>query len=116
MEVHNTLEHDMDCFIKECAHLFHERSFILFFCIQLFKHRVNIAFQHALASTTEKKTALTGDVCSRPPITTRFHDLHAKDIRLSCKLLCFGNQACNYSCKKLLPSFGKMNPLPLELG
>jgi hypothetical protein len=25
MEVHDALGHDMDCFIKECAHLFHDR-------------------------------------------------------------------------------------------
>jgi hypothetical protein len=25
MEVHNTLEHDMDHFIKECAYVFHDR-------------------------------------------------------------------------------------------
>jgi hypothetical protein len=25
MEVHGAFRHDMDCFIKECAHLFHER-------------------------------------------------------------------------------------------
>jgi antirestriction protein len=26
MEVHNTPEHDMDCFIRECAHLFHNKQ------------------------------------------------------------------------------------------
>jgi hypothetical protein len=26
MEVHNTLGRDMDCFIKECARLFHDRQ------------------------------------------------------------------------------------------
>jgi hypothetical protein len=26
MEVHGTLEHDMDHFIKECAHLFHDKQ------------------------------------------------------------------------------------------
>jgi hypothetical protein len=26
MEVHGTFERDMDCFIKECAHLFHDRQ------------------------------------------------------------------------------------------
>jgi hypothetical protein len=25
MEVHDALGHDMDCFIKECAHLFNDR-------------------------------------------------------------------------------------------
>jgi hypothetical protein len=24
---------------------------------------------------------LAGDVCSRPPITIKFHDLHGRDIR-----------------------------------
>ncbi len=26
---------------------------------------------------------LTSDACSRPPITIRFHDLHAGDIRMA---------------------------------
>jgi hypothetical protein len=26
MEVHGTPERDMDCFIRECAHLFHDRQ------------------------------------------------------------------------------------------
>jgi hypothetical protein len=28
MEVHNALRHDMDCFIKECAFIFHNRQII----------------------------------------------------------------------------------------
>jgi hypothetical protein len=36
MEVHNTSRHDMDRFIKECAHLFHERSFILVYLHSIF--------------------------------------------------------------------------------
>jgi hypothetical protein len=37
MELHNTPEHDMDCFIKECARLFHDKQskdhLSLSFCI-----------------------------------------------------------------------------------
>jgi hypothetical protein len=29
----------------------------------------------------ERRIALVGDGCSRPPITIRFHDLHVNDIR-----------------------------------
>jgi hypothetical protein len=53
----------------------------LSFCIQFFRHHVNIAFQHTLLSTIERKIALTSDVCSRSPIIIRSHDLHACDIR-----------------------------------
>jgi hypothetical protein len=46
MEVHDTLGHNMDRFIKECAHLFHNRQLkghlSLFFCIQFCKQLVNI--------------------------------------------------------------------------
>jgi hypothetical protein len=42
---------------------------------------VNIVFQHALASTVERKIVLAGDVCSTPPIIISSHDLHVGDIR-----------------------------------
>jgi len=48
MEVHDALEHDMDRFIKEFVHLFHNRRskghLYLSFCIQFFKQHVNIVF------------------------------------------------------------------------
>jgi hypothetical protein len=48
MEVHDAPGHDMDCFIEECAHLFHDRQLrgyvSLFFCIQFFRQHVSIAF------------------------------------------------------------------------
>ncbi len=48
MEVHSALEYDMDHFIKDYAHLFHDKQsrghLSLSFCIQFFKHCVNIAF------------------------------------------------------------------------
>jgi hypothetical protein len=48
MEVHNTSECDMDHFIRECAHLFHDRwlgsHLSLSFCIQIFRQDVNIFF------------------------------------------------------------------------
>jgi len=85
MEVHNALRHDMDHFIKECAHLFHDKQLgghlSLSFYIQYFKQCVSIAFQCALASTIERKIALVGDACFRPPIIIRSHDLHVNDIR-----------------------------------
>jgi hypothetical protein len=37
MEVHVAPKRDMDCFIRECAHFFHDRqSRALSFCIQFF--------------------------------------------------------------------------------
>jgi hypothetical protein len=77
MEVHSAPRRDMDCFIRECAHLFHDRrprghlSFFSF--IQFFKQCVSMAL--------ERKIVLAGDACSRPPITSRSHDLRASDIR-----------------------------------
>jgi hypothetical protein len=53
----------------------------LSFCIQIFKQHINIVFHHALAFSIERKIALTCDVCSRPPITIRSHNLHVGDIR-----------------------------------
>ncbi len=42
---------------------------------------MNIILQCALTSVIGKKIALVGDVCSRPPIIFRYHDLHVGDIR-----------------------------------
>ncbi len=36
---------------------------------------------HALTYAIKRKIALVGDVCSRPPITIRSHDLHPDNIR-----------------------------------
>jgi hypothetical protein len=62
MEVHGALGDDMDRFIKECVHLFHDRQsgghLSLSLCIQFFKQVVSIALQRALASTIERKIAL----------------------------------------------------------
>jgi len=57
------------------------RSFILVFLHSIFKQCVNIVIQHALTSIIERKIVLTSDVCSRPPITIKSHNLHASDIR-----------------------------------
>jgi hypothetical protein len=47
MEGHGELECDMDCFTRECVHLFQDRQsgghLSLSFCIQFFKQHVNIA-------------------------------------------------------------------------
>jgi hypothetical protein len=84
MEVHGAPRHDMDSFIKECTCLFHDRQskghLSLSFCIQFFKH-VNIIFERALAFAIKRKFALASDVCSKPRITSRSHDLHASDIK-----------------------------------
>jgi hypothetical protein len=75
MEVHGAFGHDMDRFIGECACLFHDRRFgshlSLSFCIQFLKQHVNIVFQHALTSIIERKIALAGGTCSRPPIAIK---------------------------------------------
>jgi hypothetical protein len=85
MEVYNIFERDMDCFIKECACLFHDRRskghLSLYFCIQFSRQRINISFQHVLASIIEGKIVLVGDACSRPLITIKYHNLHAYKIR-----------------------------------
>jgi len=48
MEVHGTPERDMDRFIREFVHLFHDRRskghLCLSFCIQFFKQHVSIFF------------------------------------------------------------------------
>jgi hypothetical protein len=47
MEVYGALRHDMDQFIKECAHFFQERGsedYLSLLCIQFFKQCVIIAF------------------------------------------------------------------------
>jgi hypothetical protein len=75
----------MDNFIKEFVRLFHDRqsrdNLLLFFHIQFLKQCVNIVFQRALTSTIKRKITLVGDVCSRPPVTIRSHDLHVGDIK-----------------------------------
>ncbi len=60
MEVHGAPKHDMDHFIEECAHLFHDRQskghLFLFFYIQFFFTTCWYYFeQHVLAITIKKK-------------------------------------------------------------
>jgi hypothetical protein len=85
MEVHDASEHDMDRFIRECACLFHNRRsrghLSLSFWIQFFKYRVNIVLQCGLIFVIKKNIALASDVCSKPSITIRSHDLRVGDIR-----------------------------------
>jgi hypothetical protein len=84
-EMHGALGCDMDRFIRECTHLFYDRRLgshlSLSFCIYFLRQCVCIAFQHALTCAIEKKISLASDVCSKPSITIKFHDLHASDIR-----------------------------------
>jgi hypothetical protein len=72
MEVHNSPNRNMDRFIRECAHLFHNKwskgHLSLSFCIQFFSQHVNIALQHALASTIERKIMLLSDASYKPPL------------------------------------------------
>ncbi len=42
---------------------------------------MSIALQHALASAIQSKITLAKDVCSRPPISFRSHDLHVGNIK-----------------------------------
>ncbi len=62
MEVHSAPGCDMDCFIKKCACLFHDRQtgghLSLYFCIRFFKHCVNIVFQRALEEDCVGKKCL----------------------------------------------------------
>jgi hypothetical protein len=85
MEMHKALGHDINHFIRECVHLFHDRRsrdhLSLSFCIQFFKHHVSIVLQHALTFTIERKITLAGDACSRPPTTIRIHNLHVGNIK-----------------------------------
>ncbi len=85
MKVHNAPRHNMDHFDKECAHLFHNKQskdhLFSSFCIQFFKQRVSIAFQHALKFVIKRKIALASDACYTPSIIIRSHDLHAGDIK-----------------------------------
>ncbi len=85
MEVRDTPKRDIDCFINRCACLFHDRRLgghlSLSFCIQLFKQYVNIAFQCALTFAIKRKIMLASDVCPRPPITIRSHNLRVGDIK-----------------------------------
>ncbi len=57
-------KHDMFCFIRECACLFHNRQsrghLSLFFCIQFFRQHVKIAFQCTLTSIIEKEDCVGG--------------------------------------------------------
>jgi hypothetical protein len=84
MEVHGALGHDMNHFKKDFARLFHNRQskghLSLSFFIQFFKQCVSITLQHTLTFTIERKIALVGDACYKPPIIIRSHDLHANDI------------------------------------
>jgi hypothetical protein len=79
MEVHNAPGRDMDCFIKECVRVFHNRQsgghLSLSFCIQFFRQCVSITLQRVLTSTIKRKIVLANDACSRPPTTIRSHDL-----------------------------------------
>jgi hypothetical protein len=81
----NLPDHDMDNFIRECGHLFHDRQLgghlSLSFCIQVFKHCVSIILQHALTFAIERNIALVGEACSRPLIIIRSHNLHVGNIR-----------------------------------
>jgi hypothetical protein len=48
VEVHDAPMHDMDCSIRECAHLFHDRwsrgHLSLFFCIQILSNMLILFF------------------------------------------------------------------------
>jgi hypothetical protein len=52
-----------------------------FICIQFWKQCVSIVFLCVLAYVIEREIALTSDICSRPPIIIRSHDLHVGNIK-----------------------------------
>jgi hypothetical protein len=85
MEVHDTPKLDMNCFIRECAYLFHDKQscshLSLYFYIQFFKQHVNITPLRALTSIIERKIVFAGDTCFSPPIIIRSHNLRAGDIK-----------------------------------
>jgi hypothetical protein len=58
--VHGALGYDMDRFIRDCAHLFHDRQLrghlSLFFCTKFFRQCVNIVSQCVLASIIEENS------------------------------------------------------------
>ncbi len=84
MEVHDTLGHDMDRFIRECVHLstINNRK-VIYLCLFafIFSSNVLVSLQHVLAFVIERKIALGGDAYSRPPIIIKSHHLHVGDIR-----------------------------------
>jgi hypothetical protein len=57
MELHGTPKHDMNCLCPPFHHKQSRGHLFLSFYIQFFKRHVSIAFQHALASTIERKIA-----------------------------------------------------------
>ncbi len=75
------------------------KSFIFVLCIQFFKQCVSVTLQCDLAFVMKKKIALTRDVCSRPLIIFRSHDLHC-DIRKA-----MGEIASTMKRTNSLPSF-----------
>jgi hypothetical protein len=85
MEVHDTPKHDINHFIRECAHFFHDKwswgHLSLSFYIQFFKQHVSIIPRRALTSVIERKIVLAGDACFSPPNTIKFHDLRVSDIK-----------------------------------
>jgi hypothetical protein len=85
MEVHNAFGHDMNFFIREYAHIFHDRRLgshlSLPFCIPFFKEHVNIAFQLALVFAIDKKITLARDACFKSSIIIKSHNLHVSNIK-----------------------------------
>jgi hypothetical protein len=64
MEVHGTLERDMDHFIKKYVCLFHDRQLgghlSLFFCMQFFNKRVSVIFLACFSLYYRKKDFVGG--------------------------------------------------------
>jgi len=85
MEMHGAPRLDMDCFIKECVHLFHDRwsrgHLSLSFYIQFFGQCVSIVLYCAFVFVIERKITLVRDVCFRFLITFRSHNLYVGDIK-----------------------------------
>jgi hypothetical protein len=85
MEVHNTPKCDMDRFIRELFVIFTINNqnliYLYLFAFNFSSNVLILLFNVLLASTINRKIALAGNVCSRPPITIKSHHLHAGDIK-----------------------------------
>jgi hypothetical protein len=80
MEVHNIPEWNMDCFIRECVHLFSQE--VIYSCFFTFNFSSNVLTLLFNVFVIERKIVLEGDACSRPLIITiKIHNLHPSNIK-----------------------------------
>ncbi len=84
MEVHNMFRHDMDCFIRECVHLFHDKQSRGYLSLSLlhliFQAMCQYCFSACFNLCYRKKDCIGGRYFSKPPMTIRSHDLYESNI------------------------------------